>query len=171
MFGGPKASTTPPPSWGRPQTSDVAKMNTHLTHVIVSNEDLDGLHVFHDGQPILTGKIENIGVEIVAPDDTSDGNITGVLTYYDTDKDGERQVRSISLFPGTVELLAKGRRVVIHCTEANSFDGLYLSFGMAEDGMGLQAEGVKSVRIVVAPKLLDARLIWVEDNREDNIFP
>jgi hypothetical protein len=171
MFGAPKASSTPPPSSGRPHTSDVAKLQTHLTHVIVSNDDLDGLHVFYDGKPILTGQLENIGVEIVAPSDTQDGTLTGVLTYYETNKDGERRIKSLSLFPGTVEFVTKGRRIVVHCAESGSFDGLFLSFGLADDGSAAQANGVQSLRIVIAPQLVDAKLVWAEDGQEDDVFP
>ena len=172
MFGGPKASVTPPPGGGRPPTSDIAKLTEHVTYVIAANEDLDGLNVFYDGQPILTGTLENVGIEIVAPsEDNPQGTLTGVLTHYETDKEGNRKIKSLPLFPGTLELIARGRRISIHCAEEGSFEGLYLRFGTKNDGVGLQAEGVISLRIVVTPGLVDAKMIWAEDNREDNILP
>jgi hypothetical protein len=172
MFGGPKVSVTPPAGSGRPQTSDIAKLTEHVTSVIAANEDLDGLNVFYDGQPIMTGSLENVGVEIVAPsDENPQGTLTGVLTYYETDKEGNRKIKSLPLFPGTLELIARGRRISIHCAEEGSFEGLYLRFGTKNDGVGLQAEGVTSLRIVITPGLVDARMIWAEDGREDNILP
>lgn len=172
MFGAPTASTTPPPGGGRPQAGDVAKIAGNLTHVIVTGPDIDDLHVFYNGQWVMTGQIENVGVEIIAPD----GTLTGVLTRTETDAAGAKSTKSLSLFPGTVELVAKNRRVAVVCPVAGSFDGLTLLFGTADENgainnIGLPANGVRSLRIVVSSGLVDAKLVWDEDGREDNLLP
>jgi hypothetical protein len=176
MFGGPKTTTTPPPGSGRPQAGDVAKIAGNLTHVIITDESLTGLNVFYNGQPVLTGSLENIGLEIVAPSDTDSGTITGVLTRYETSMDGTRMTKSASLFPGTIEIVAKGKRISITCAEEGSFNGLGLNFGTSDtdgypNGVGLPANGVQSLRVVITPGLVDAKLKWSEDGREDTILP
>jgi hypothetical protein len=177
MFGGPQKSAIPPQgNSNRPQTGDVAKITGNLTHVIVTSEDIDGLHVFYNGQPVLTGQLENIGVEIVAPDDSGNGTLTGVLTRYEGGAEGARTTRSFSLFPGTLEVIAKGKRITIVCPNEGSFDGLALLFGTANydgviDNIGMDARGVQSLRIVITPGLVDAKLVWIEDQREDTILP
>jgi hypothetical protein len=142
-----------------------------LTHAFVSGAGPDGIAVFVNGQPLLTGQIESLSVEIIAPDDTSDGRLTGILSRYESGTDTVRTTRSISLFPGTVEVIAKGRRIAVTCAEEGSFDGLVLRLGMDESGVGLEAQGVKSLRLLASPGLLDARLVWIEDGREEDLLP
>jgi hypothetical protein len=175
MFGGPQKSATPPPSSGRPQTSEVAKIVGNLTYIIVTDEATDGLNVFYNGQPVLTGQLENVGIEIIAPSDSGQGTLTGVLTRYEGGADGARATKSAPLFPGTVEFIAKGRRISITCPVAGSFDGLGLYFGTTDEngninGGGLSAQGVQSFRLVVTPGIVDGKLVWSEDSREDDIL-
>jgi hypothetical protein len=177
MFGTPTATTTPPPGGGRPQAGDVAKIVGNLTHVIVAGPDIDDLHVFYNGQWVMTGTIENIGVEILAPtNEAPDGAVTGVLTRTETDAAGAKTTKSLSLFPGSVELIAKNRRVVVICPTAGTLEGVSILFGTANeagviDNAGLWANGVRSLRIVVSAGLTDAKLVWDEDGREDNLLP
>lgn len=177
MFGGPQKSAIPPQgNNNRPQTGTVAQIVGNLTQVIVTSEDLDGLHVFYNGQPVLTGQLENIGIEIIAPDDSGNGMLTGVLTRYEGGAEGARTTRSFSLFPGSVDVIAKGKRITIVCPNEGSFDGLALRFGTADENgvinnTGLEAQGVQSLRIVITPGLVDAKLVWAEDQREDSILP
>ncbi|MDX1933737.1 MAG: hypothetical protein SFU56_14155 [Capsulimonadales bacterium] len=169
MFGGPKTSATPPPGddGGRPQTARVAQITGTLTHVFVHGKGAGSLDVFVNGQPLLSGQVESLSVEIVAPGERDDGTLTGILSYFESGGDGGRTNKSLSLFPGTVELIAENRRVSVTCAEEGSFEGLFLRFGTENDGIGLEASGVKSLRIVVTPELRDVRLVWVEDGRED----
>jgi hypothetical protein len=170
MFGGPTNNTVPPAA-GRDSAAAVARIQGSLIHAFVSGPGPDGLSVYVNGQPLLTGQIDSLSVEIIAPDDASDGRLTGILSRYETGGDGTRTTRAMSLFPGTVEVIAKGRRIAVTCADEGSFDGLILRLGMDESGVGLEAQGVKSLRLLVSPGLMDARLVWIEGGREEDLLP
>ena len=156
----------------RPQAAEVARITGHLTHVFVAQGGgPDAVAVFYDGQVIPTGALDSLSVQIVAPDDKQDGTLTGILSRYDSGPQSGTPVKTLRLFPGTVDFICKGCRVSVTCAEEGSFDGLFLRFGTDDNGVGLQADGVLSLNIVVSPGLLDARLVWAEDNREDIVFP
>jgi hypothetical protein len=168
MFGGPKNTATPPPgNSGRPQAADVARLSNSITHVFVNGKGADSLNVFHNGQPLLTGTLESISVEIVAPEENANGTLTGILSYREGGVEGSAGNKAVSLFPGTLELIADGTRLSITCAEEGSFDGLFLRFGTENDGIGMEANGVKSLRLLITPDLRDGRLVWIEDGRED----
>lgn len=171
MFGGPKNNASPPPrNTDRPQAGDVARITNSVTHVFVDGQSADSINVYYNGQQLMTGLLESISVEIIAPDDKSEGTLTAILSYYEAGADGSKTNKSLSLFPGTLELLADGKRLTVAGVAEGSFDGLILRFGTENDGVGLEANGVKSLRLLITPELRDVRLVWVEDNREDVIL-
>jgi hypothetical protein len=155
----------------RPAAAEVAKIDTHITHVIVSSASADGLNVFLDGKAVLQGTIESLSVEIVAPTDTSpSGTIAAVLARFETTSDGQKRQVGTNLFPGTVEVIADGKRVTVSCAETGSFEGLYLGLGMRADGTSDGLTGVQSLRVAVAPGgLISAKLLW-SDGLEEAIF-
>ena len=146
----------------RPAAADVAGLDTNLTWVIYESESADGLSVFFNGQTVMTGSIESLSVDI----DTEKGTIAAVLSR----KDATGKQSPTSLFPGTVEILAKGKRLSLSALEAGNFDGLYFGIGLREDGTSDQVTGVKSLRVVLAPGLASAKLVWNDDSKEDAIF-
>ena len=77
---------------------------------------------------------------------------------------------NISLFPGSVEIIAKEKRLSLSAVEANNLEGLYFGIGVRKDGTSDQVQGVKSLRIVLTPGLASAKLIWSEDGAEELIF-
>lgn len=142
----------------RPAAVDVASLDTNLTWIAYESDSADGLHVFHNGQAILPGTIESLSVDI----DTDKGTVTAILV---------RTVGgNISLFPGSIEILARGKRISLSALEAGSFDGLYFGLGVRQDGTSDQVQGVKSLRIVFTAGLASAKLIWSEDGSEEVIF-
>jgi hypothetical protein len=168
MFGGPRRSTTPPPGNStRPQAGDAARISGNLTHVFVNGQSSDGLMIYFNGQPLMTGQLDSLSVEIVAPGERDNGTLTAILSYYETGANGTRTNKSFSLFPGTVELIADGKRLSITCAEEGVFDGLFLRFGTDNNGVGMEANGVQSLRLLITPELRDVRLVWIEDGRED----
>lgn len=169
MFGN---SNGTPPVTIRPPASDVARIEGSLTHVIVSSPSSDGLHVFLNGQPIPTGEVESLTLEIIAPGTNGqNGSVSAVLSRYQTGPDGTRGQKAFSLFPGTVEVTARGRRIVLTCVQENSFDGLWLGLGLRSDGTSSELSGVSSLRLAVAPGLLDAKLVWSEDGTTEDLLP
>jgi hypothetical protein len=157
----------------RPSAIGVARIDTNLTHVLLSPDTVEGLAVFFNSRPIPTGSLESVGIEIVAPTDANpQGALTAILSRYagETGSTGNRPQTSQPLFPGTVEIVARGRRIVVSCREAGSFDGLWLGLGLREDGTSTELTGVRSLRIVVTPTIVDARLVWDEDGSEEDLL-
>ena len=142
----------------RPTAAHVAGLDTNLTWIAYESDSADGLHVLHNGQSILTGSIESISVDV----DSEKGNVTAILV--------RKEGGNISLFPGSVEIIAKEKRISLSALEANNLDGLYFGLGVREDGTSDQVQGVKSLRIVLTPGLASATLAWNEDGTDEVIF-
>lgn len=169
MFGSSNGAAAPS---NRPLASDVARIEGTLTQIIVSGGASIDIAVFVNGEPYPAGDIESITVEIVAPSQTNpQGAVTAVLSRYQTGPTGGRETRTVALFPGTVELIARGRRLVVTCAQPGSFDGLWLGLGLRADGTSAELSGVESLRLAVAPGLLDARLVWSEDGTTEDLLP
>lgn len=142
----------------RPAAADVAGLDTSLTWVIYESDSADGLHIFLNGQSILTGSIESLSVDI----DTEKGTIAAVLSRTDG--------TSKSLFPGAVEILAKGKRLSLSALAPDDFEGLYFGVGLREDGTSDQVQGVKSLRVVLTAGLASAKLVWNDTSAEEVLF-
>lgn len=171
MFNSSVNGTPPTPS-NRPPASDVARLESSLTQIIVSSASSDGIAVFLNGQPVAAGDVESLSIEVIAPDNANQGGtVAAVLSRWQSGPTGAREQRAVSLFPGTVELIAHGRRVVVTCMEANSFEGLWLGLGLRADGTSSELTGVQSLRLAVAPGLVDAKLVWSEDGATEDLLP
>ena len=142
----------------RPSAAQVAGLDTNLTWIVYESDSADGLHVLHNGQAILTGSIESISVDI----DSEKGTVTAILV--------RREGNNISLFPGSIEIIAKEKRLSLSAAEANNLEGLYFGIGLRPDGTSDQVQGVKSLRVVLTPGLASAKLTWSEDSTEETIF-
>ena len=158
------------PSSTRPKVCDVAKIEGNLTQVI-AGEDPSDTSVFLNGRLLKSGDLESLTVEIVAPDEKNgQGTITALLSSYQAAADGARAARANSLFPGTVDVIAGGRRVVVTCMQAGSFDGLWLGVGTKADGSLVELEGVETFRLAITPGFIDARVTWCDNNVTEDIF-
>ena len=169
MFG---HSNGTPAASNLPAAADVARLQSSLTQIVVSGPSSADLFVFLNGQPVPTGEVESLTVEIIAPDaGNPSGSVTAILSRYVTGIKGTRDQHGTSLFPGTVELIARGRRIVVTCEQDGSFDGLWLGLGLRPDGTSSELTGVQSLRLTLAPGLLDAKLIWSDTNAADDLLP
>jgi hypothetical protein len=170
MFGNTNGAAAPAPN--RPAASDVARLEGTLTQVIVSGPASDGLHVFQNGAALATGEVESLSIEILAPDaGGNNGSVSAVLSRYQALPAGGREQRASSLFPGTVEVIARGRRLVVTCLEDGSFEGLWLGLGLRADGTSSELSGVGALRLAVAPGLVDAKLTRSEDGTTEDLLP
>ena len=150
MFGHNNAPAAPS---NLPPASEVARLQSGLTQIIVSGPSSADLFVFLNGQPVPTGEVESLSVEIIAPSQNDpSGSVAAVLSRYKTSLTGSRDQQATSLFPGTVELIARGRRIVVTCEQDGSFDGLWLGLG-------------------AAPGLVDAKLIWSDTGATEDLLP
>lgn len=170
MFKMGNNNNTPPPADLRPSAESVARLSGNYTQVIVSPDKSDGVHVFVNGEAILPGSLESVGINIIAPGDNDSGTITGVLSRYEGSEEA-RSLKSTSLFPGTVDILAYGRRLVVSGAEQGSFEGLYLRVGSADGGIGTDVLGVQSLEVVISGTLTSARLTWAEGGTTEDILP
>ena len=171
MFGN-NANNGTSASANRPAASEAARIEGHLTHVIVSGEGVDGLNIFLDAQLVLPSEVESLSLEIIAPSDTNpSGSITALLSRYVAGADGKKTQQGVSLFPGTVDIIARGRRITVTAQQEGSFEGLWLGLGMRADGTSSELTGVQSLRVVFALGVIDAKLIWVEDGAAEDLLP
>lgn len=169
MFG---HNNIPPATPSLPAASEVARLGSSLTQIIVSGPSSADLFVFLNGTPIPTGEVESLSVEIIAPDaGGQNGSVAAVLSRYKTSITGRRDQQATSLFPGTVELIARGRRIVVTCEQDGSFDGLWLGLGLRADGTSSELTGVQSLRLAAAPGLVDAKLIWSDTGATEDLLP
>ena len=170
MFGSSNGAPAPAPN--RPAAGEVARLESNLAQVIVSGPSSDGLHVFLNGASVATGDVDSLTLEIIAPDaNGQNGSVSAVLSRYQTGASGSREARAVSLFPGTVEVIARGRRLVVTCMADGSFDGLWLGLGLRADGTSSELTGVGSLRLAVTSGLVDAKLTWSEDGTTEDLLP
>jgi len=170
MFGQTNNSVPTVPAL--PAAAEVARLGSSLTQIIVSGPSSADLFVFLNGQPIPTGEVESLSVEIIAPDQNGqNGTVAAVLSRYKTGLTGSRDQAATSLFPGTIELIARGRRIVVTCEQDGSFDGLWLGLGLRSDGTSSELTGVQSLRLAAAPGLVDAKLIWSDTSATEDLLP
>lgn len=144
----------------RPAAAELARISNHLTQVIVTGDAIDDLNVFLDGKLILPGQVESLALNI----DADQNQITAQLSWKENDAH-----KSSSLFPGTVDIVARERRLVVTSAVDGSLDGLWLSLGLGEDGTSTELTGVQSLRVLLTPGLIDTKLNW-SDGREESIF-
>lgn len=171
MFGSTNG-TANQPNPARPAASDVARIEGTLTQIIVTGDTSIDLALFVNGEAYPEGDVESLTIDITAPASESDqGAVTAILSRYETGPTGARTTRTVSLFPGTVELIARRRRIVVTCVQPGSFDGLWLGLGLRADGTSSELSGVQSLRLAVAPGLVDAKLTWSEDGTTENLLP
>ena len=170
MFG--QTNNNAPTVPALPAAAEVARLGSSLTQIIVSGPSSADLFVFLNGQPIPTGEVESLSVEIIAPDQNGqNGTVAAVLSRYKTGLTGSREQSGTSLFPGTIELIARGRRIVVTCEQDGSFDGLWLGLGLRADGTSSELTGVQSLRLAAAPGLVDAKLIWSDTGATEDLLP
>ncbi|MGC4044100.1 MAG: hypothetical protein QM758_09905 [Armatimonas sp.] len=144
----------------RPAAAELARIANHLTQVIVTGDAIDDLNVFFDGKLILPGQVESLALNI----DAEKSQITAQLSWKENDAH-----KNASLFPGTVDIVAKQRRLLVTSSVDGSLDGLWLSLGLAEDGTSTELTGVQSLRVLLTPGLIDTKLHW-SDGKEEEIF-
>ena len=171
MFGNNSNGT--PAASNLPAAAEVARIGSRLTQIIVSGPSSADLFVFLNGQPVPTGDVESLSVEIIAPDASGqNGSVTAILSRYQSGPmGGARQTQGVSLFPGTVEMIARSRRIVVTCEQDGSFDGLWLGLGLRADGTASELTGVQSLRLTAAPGLVDAKLIWSDTGAAEDLLP
>jgi hypothetical protein len=169
MFGKDKPSDTPT---SRPAVAQVAQIQAHLTQIIAEEASITGIHLFIDGKSYDPTTIESLSVDIVAPSETDPvGRMVGQLSVYETDANGQKRQKGISLFPGVVDFLVQGRRLLVVCQEANAFDGLGVGVSLYPDAGFAPINGVASLSVTLIGGQFSSNLTWAEDGKSEEIFP
>ncbi len=143
----------------RPAATEIARIKSPLTQVVITGDSIDDLNVFLNGKLILPGQVESLSLSIDAPK----SQITAQLSWKENGLP-----KSTSLFPGTVDIVAQGKRITVTSTDGG-LDGLWVSLGLAEDGTSTELTGVESLRVLLSPGLTDTKLLW-HDGKEETIF-
>ena len=161
-----------PAPGNRPKAASVARIENNVTHVLVSGASgPDAIAVFINAQPVHAGELDSVSINIVAPqNDTDPGTVTAVVSRYQTDATGARVQKGVSLFPGTIEVIIKNRRLVITCQNEGQFDGLWLGLGLNADGTSTDLSGVQSLRVTLTPDVRDARLEWADGSGTEDLL-
>jgi hypothetical protein len=178
MFGSTNGATPGRGAANRPTAVSVARIDGHLTHVLVGDEgEPDGISVFVDARAVPIGEVESLSVDIVAPTDREpSGTLTAILSRYSGGGTAEagapRPQSTVALFPGTVEIIAHGRRITVTCQTPGSFDGLWLGLGLRSDGTSTELTGVQSLNVLVSPesRLVDAKLTWSDTGATEDLL-
>lgn len=160
------------PPAGRAPAADVARIQGGgLTQVIVTNQAPITYQVFLNGRPVPPEELATVLISITAPDDLGGGGeVQATLTQRIKTITGEEGSQQINLFPGTVEIVAQGRRVCVSSTTAGQVEGIWINLGLQPDGSSSEVNGAKALRIVLNNDVLDARLTW-NDGQSEELLP
>lgn len=162
---GENGHTAPKP----PPAAETARIQGGgLVHLLVSGVDPLLFHLFLNGKPVPQGEVESLLVSIEAPPDDASAGPTArcTLNRYVADVAGDTGLQQQELFPCTVEIIVRGRRIGISCPERDSLDGLWISLGLRPDGSGNEISGARALRFFLSDGILDARLTWVDGETE-----
>ena len=172
MFGKPQQPTAAPnfPQAGRIAASEAAKIQGGgLVQIIITNPNIPEFYVFLNEQHVPQMEIEGFSLQIEADPLNGVPIVRATLAQVVTNVAGQRTTQRRELFPGTLEIVALGRRVSVTCTSLNSLDGLWISLGLLPDGTGRDITGAKSLTILMESGLFSARLVWT-DGAEEELF-
>ena len=171
MFGKPHAGNNgAAPS--RPAAADVAQIQSGgLTQVIVTGLAPLTFYLFLIDRYVVQEDVDNLSVDI----ETEEANplgvvVRGTLAHFVTAISGEREQQRTELLPGTIEIVALGRRIAITCPRTDLLDETVIELGLKPDGTSHTAQGVRSLRVLLMEGLLDASLTWV-DGETEALFP
>lgn len=156
----------------RPPAGEVAKIQGGgLTQVIVSNLSPITYAVFLNGKPLPPEELDTLVISVTAPEHEGDpGEVQATLSQKIKTVMGEPGHQQLDLFPGTVELVALGRRILVSSTSGDSIDGIWINLGLKPDGSSSEVNGAKALRIVLNQDLLSAQLTW-NDGASEEILP
>jgi len=169
MFG--RGSHLPPPVPLIPHRSaSVAAqiVGGGLVQLIVTNEAPLTFYLFLNDTTIAQEDFDSLSIDIEMPTDAdSSPLVRATLARYVVDVTGSRTLQRTELFPCTIEIVARGRRISLTATRADSLDGLWIDLGMRADGTGNVVNGATAMRFLLNEQILDARLTTADGGPED----
>lgn len=168
MFGKPVSAHAPPPAPAEPSAADVARIQGGgLTQVIVTDLQPLTFSTFLNDRAVDQMDVESLSIDIEAPDQAGATTVRATLAWSGMTVTGQKAPQRTELFPGTVEVVALGRRISVTCVTADSLDGLWISLGLKADGTGSEVTGARVLRVLLTEGILDAKLTWVDGDTVD----
>jgi hypothetical protein len=140
-----------------------------LTPPPAQSPDQSGVaYVFLNDRLVPPEDVESLVVNIEVANDQSGGapTLNAMLSRYVRTVTGERDLQTTELFPCTLVITARGRRIVITCPNAETLDGTWIELGLRPDGSAMELNGLQALRIVLSSELLDARITWTDGTTE-----
>ena len=152
----------------RRAASDVARIQGGgLSQVIVTSVTPLTFYVFLNHKAISEIDVHSLSVSIAVSDSSTADVVRATLELYAKNVTGERTLQRVELFPGTLEIIALGRRLSVTALQPDSLEGVYISVGLEPDGTDHPVTGAKELRVLVGEGLLDAKLTWMDGETED----
>lgn len=152
------------------RVSDVARIQGGgLVQVIVTHLNPIRFFVFVNHEEVPQQEVETFLISVEAPAEGSRAapRVHASLSRYVTGVSGQREARQFSLFPGTIEVIALGRRLCVTARQADSLEGLWIDLGLRPDGTGHEVSGARALQVLITSEFLDARLTWMDGSSED----
>ncbi len=169
MFGRSKDFNSQPAP--QPSAPDMAHIQGGgMVHVFISDPEPLTFSVFLNERIVPGRDVESLTVAIDAPDETGYGGSIHAVLSHNAQTVAGRQLQALEIFPGTLEIIGVGRRILVTCNNPDSFEGLWISLGIRPDGTARELTGVKSLRFLLTDSMLDAKITWV-DGRTENLLP
>jgi hypothetical protein len=154
----------------REPAAEVAKiLGGGLVQVIVTGTTPIEAFVFLNGTPVDPADFGGLFVEIDASNVDSP-ILQAFLTRTVETVAGTRDTQRLPIFPCSLDLVVKGKRIQVDCPNANSLDGLTILLGVKPDGSSTEVQGARTMRIVIESDVLDAHLTWT-DGAEEDLLP
>lgn len=154
-----------------PSASDAARITGGgLVHLFVSETDPVTFHLFLNEEYVPQETVESLSVYVECPEMTPP-TVRATLARYVKNVTGQVELQRQELFPCTIEMVAKGRRISITCLHLDSVDGLWVCIGMKPEGDGNELSGLRNINLLVNSSLVHASLEWSEGGKEDLLPP
>ncbi len=141
-----------------------------LVLVVVTETSPLSYCIFLNNRAVPQENVESLSVAVEVSD-AGDPVVRATLSSYVTTVAGERSLQHKELFPCTIEMIARERRLVVSCEDLNSIDTVWIALGLHPDGAGRKISGAKGLRILLTNELLDAKVTWVDGDAEDLLPP
>ncbi|MDE2126566.1 MAG: hypothetical protein KGJ62_08250 [Armatimonadetes bacterium] len=165
------AKHTPSDPAPQPSAAELARiLGGGLVQIIVSNLQPLVFHLFLNHHLVEQTDVEEVSVLVELPEEDGQPMLRATMTHAVTNVAGERQMQSAELFPCTLEVVAENRRFSITCSDVADINSAWIGIGLLPDGSAHDLSGVRSLRMVLAAGILDARVTWT-NGQEEELFP
>jgi hypothetical protein len=144
-----------------------------LVQLIITTFNPFVFHLFINGREIPQPTVDSLYVTVGLPDNPTDPpSQVATLTTLITDLAGQKTKQSQSVFPGTLEVVAGGKRVTLSCPDPDDPLEMYVRLGLRPDGTNNAIEsGLHSIQVFLNPGLgmMQFNLKW-SDGLEETLI-